>query len=75
MNARCRDIASDSGEYEIDKTDTDKRGLWGDFGDWSESCQQDSAVCGIQVKLEGSQGDRDDTSLNDIKLFCCGINE
>ena len=71
MKARCRDSSSGN-EYEV--PGKSKRGLWGDFGDWSESCDQDSAVCGIQDKLESQQGSGDDTSLNDLKLYCCDIN-
>ena len=58
-------------EYEIvGKLDS---GLWGQFGTWSQSCPLNSAVCGIEAKLEPSQGDGDDTSLNDIRLYCCRV--
>ena len=47
-------------------------GDFGSFGLWSESCPVNSAVCGIQARIEGPQGRGDDTALNNVKLFCCG---
>ncbi|KAG7167755.1 Vitelline membrane outer layer protein 1-like 2, partial [Homarus americanus] len=44
---------------------------WGVWGDWA-SCPDDSAVCGIQTKVEPYLGVvDDDTALNDVRLFCC----
>ena len=68
MRGKCRDAVGGP-EYTID--DTPNQGLWGTFGRWSQSCAPNSAVCGIQDKIEGSQGGGDDTSLNDIRLYCC----
>ncbi|XP_053321060.1 vitelline membrane outer layer protein 1-like [Spea bombifrons] len=42
---------------------------WGSYGPWSQSCQH--GICGILTKVEGKQGDGDDTALNDIQCFCC----
>ena len=48
------------------------RGYWGTYGDWSVSCAAKTAVCGIQTRIESSLGSgRDDTALNDVKLYCC----
>ena len=52
------------------------KGVWGQFGRWSESCPPESAVCGIQTKIEPKQGKAsDDTALNDVKLYCCKQND
>ncbi|KAL4227897.1 Vitelline membrane outer layer protein 1 [Mactra antiquata] len=48
-----------------------KRGFWGDWGAWSQSCPRGTAICGIQTKVEGKQSLGDDTALNDARFFCC----
>lgn len=42
---------------------------WGDYGDWSDSCVK--GVCGLQTKIQKPRGPRDDTALNDVRIFCC----
>lgn len=45
---------------------------WGMYGEYSESCDPNTAVCGIQTKVEGDQGSlSDDTAVNDVRLYCC----
>ncbi|NXE30939.1 VMO1 protein, partial [Ardeotis kori] len=46
------------------------RSTWGQGGGWSPLCPR--AVCGIQTREEPARGlKRDNTTLNDLCLFCC----
>ncbi|XP_025029497.1 vitelline membrane outer layer protein 1-like, partial [Python bivittatus] len=44
---------------------------WGKYGSWSDTCNPMSFICGLQTKVEIVQGIDDDTSLNDVRFFCC----
>ncbi|CAI2347787.1 unnamed protein product [Caenorhabditis sp. 36 PRJEB53466] len=43
------------------------------WGSWTADqwCPQGLAVCGINSQVEGNQGGRDDTTLNNVDLLCC----
>jgi pimeloyl-ACP methyl ester carboxylesterase len=43
------------------------------YGSWgaTNSCPAGTAVCGVQVRTEGLQGDGDDTAMNGMRLACC----
>ena len=45
----------------------------GRWGTWSEPkfCPQGEYVCGLQQKVERSQGSGDDTSMNAVAFLCC----
>jgi hypothetical protein len=43
------------------------------WGDWYSyfTCPAGQAVCGIEARIEGSQGGGDDTGLNGLRFVCC----
>ncbi|XP_016105050.1 vitelline membrane outer layer protein 1-like [Sinocyclocheilus grahami] len=43
---------------------------WGDWDYWSNTCDG-KGICGIQTRVEESQGRGDDTALNDVRMYCC----
>ena len=69
MQVRCRKLETANNGTTIPDTGN---GHWGTYGDWSEGCVANTAVCGIQTKIEPPQAHGvDDTALNDVKLYCC----
>ncbi|XP_071166121.1 vitelline membrane outer layer protein 1-like [Mytilus edulis] len=65
---KCREFAH---EVDFDLDIPPGHGKFGTYGGWSESCPLNSAICGIQSRIEGAQGAGDDTAMNDAKFFCC----
>ncbi|KAM3842171.1 vitelline membrane outer layer protein 1 homolog, partial [Diretmus argenteus] len=43
---------------------------WGDYGVWSEDCSE-GGICGIETKMEPYQFSLDDSTLNDVRFYCC----
>ncbi|XP_063419984.1 vitelline membrane outer layer protein 1 homolog isoform X2 [Mytilus trossulus] len=46
-------------------------GAFGSYGEWSDACPVNSAICGIQTNIQPHIKEGDDTALNDVKFFCC----
>ncbi|XP_029928074.1 vitelline membrane outer layer protein 1 homolog [Myripristis murdjan] len=47
---------------------------WGEYGDWSQGCGKDG-ICGIDTKMEEYDPNGDNTSLNDVRFYCCAKSE
>ncbi|XP_060623132.2 vitelline membrane outer layer protein 1-like [Anolis sagrei] len=49
---------------------------WGHYGPWSLSCKP-GAICGIQTKVDPGKSRvfSDNTGLNDVKFYCCDLND
>ena len=45
-------------------------GTEGKWGDWSESCDDGSAICGVAVRFE-EPNYFDETALGDAVFYCC----
>lgn len=45
------------------------------WGTWNEyqSCPDDTVVCGVEVRVESKQGDKDDTAMNGLRVRCCEL--
>ena len=43
------------------------------WGEWQPKamCPANTAVCGVQVRVEGQQGSNDDTAFNGLQIACC----
>lgn len=46
---------------------------WGSWLNWA-ACPAQSAVCGLAVRFEESQGGGDDTAMNGLELECCSLS-
>ncbi|XP_045167745.2 uncharacterized protein LOC123531028 [Mercenaria mercenaria] len=46
--------------------------LAGQTGTWSERCPLESAICGMQTRIVGDHIRGGNTTLNDIRFYCCG---
>lgn len=47
---------------------------WGEYGYWSQECQ-DGGICGIETKMEEYQYGLDDSSMNDVRFHCCAKSQ
>lgn len=47
----------------------------GPWGKWRGAayCPSNQYVCGMEQKIEGNQGDGDDTTMNGVRFYCCSL--
>ncbi|XP_063448452.1 vitelline membrane outer layer protein 1 homolog [Mytilus trossulus] len=66
---KCRYFKYDAGYFDLSYPPG--YGTYGSYGEWSDACPVNSAICGIQTKIHGgSPYGQDDTALNDVRFFC-----
>jgi len=68
---QCRQLSSSDTSSSSVLT-SDNGGPWGNWSQFS-ACPQGTAICGFQAKIQASQGDKEDTALNDLKFKCCPL--
>ncbi|CAG2225348.1 Vitelline membrane outer layer protein 1 homolog [Mytilus edulis] len=67
---RCRSFKDNL--FDFDLSFPPGYGKYGAYGEWSDACPVNSAICGLKTKIQAAQGAGfDDTALNDVKFFCC----
>ncbi|KAL4217960.1 Vitelline membrane outer layer protein 1 [Mactra antiquata] len=71
VHFKCRPFGDDPALNETILTLAPGHGSWGTWSNWTESCDANEAICGIQTKVEQVQGSDDDTALNDVVFYCC----
>ena len=54
-------------------TKTVENGYWGGWRGM-KTCPDNTYVCGLETRVEGTQGGGDDTAMNGIKMKCCKFN-
>ncbi len=45
------------------------------WGTWEAPayCPKNQYICGIEQRVEGKQGDGDDTAMNGLRFYCCPL--
>ncbi|XP_071138729.1 vitelline membrane outer layer protein 1 homolog [Mytilus edulis] len=67
---RCRSFKDNL--FDFDLSFPPGYGKYGSYGEWSDACPVNSAICGVKTKIQAAQGAGfDDTALNDVRFFCC----
>jgi hypothetical protein len=69
----------DTGAVDAEFLCSDGRTLTGQthhaWGEWMDirTCPADSAICGLETRVESRQGSGDDTAFNDVRFYCCTL--
>ncbi|XP_045182514.2 vitelline membrane outer layer protein 1-like [Mercenaria mercenaria] len=69
---KCRDFAAATTPYEL--AAPPGHGLYGRTGSWSDTCPQNSAICGLRTRVERPLDHGDDTALDNVEFYCCEEN-